>query len=177
MDEVLISPEYQAEQARMHRDIDSYGVECLRYGATIGKMVKQHEIKTLLDYGSGKGRIVQALSPYLEGQDLTVTLYDPGVPDLAVRPEPAEMVTCIDVLEHVEPQYTIGVLHDLARVTQRVAMITIGLTPAGKVLSDGRNAHINLRPSNEWLAMLMEHFECRHFTDSKRSMIFVGVPR
>lgn len=173
----LISPAYQAEQRRMHEALDSYGVECLRYGKSIANLVVRNNIATMLDYGSGKGRIIEAVGPHLNGHRLEINLYDPGIPELSVAPDPAEMVTCIDVLEHVEPDCTDAVVKDIHRCTQRLAFITIGLTPAAKTLSDGRNAHINLRPSNEWLLMLMDHFWIHSFTDAGRSAIFIGAPK
>jgi len=174
--ETLLSPEYQAEQERMHRDIPDYGVECLNYVGLIARIIDANQIDTVLDYGSGKGRLVEPLAETVE-RDFSICLYDPGIPEIAAPPEPAQLVTCIDVLEHVEPQYTISVLHDLARVTEQLCFITIGLTPASKTLSDGRNAHINLRPARDWLKMLLDHFDLLHAFDKGRSLIFCGRAR
>lgn len=173
----LISTAYQAEQRRMHEVHDAYGVECLRYGKSIANLVVRNGIASLLDYGSGKGRIIEAVAPHLNGHRLEINLYDPGIEELAVTPEPAEMVTCIDVLEHVEPECTADVIADIHRCARRMIFVTIGLTPAAKTLSDGRNAHINLRPSNEWLLLLMDHFFIHSFTDIGRSAIFIGAPK
>lgn len=173
----LISDEYQAEQSRMHRDIEGYGVECLRYGEAVANLAMNSKSVDMLDYGSGKGRIVDVVTPHLGNWPLTINLYDPGIPALSAAPSPADMVTCIDVLEHVEPEFTENVIADLHRLTKRLAFITIGLTPAAKVLSDGRNAHINLRPSNEWLLLLLDKFFIHSFKDIKRSAIFIGEPK
>lgn len=174
--ETLISDTYAEEQARMHRDMPEYGVECLNYVPLVANIINANHITSMLDYGSGKGRIVKPLAEEVE-HDFSIALYDPGIPDFAAPPDPAELVTCIDVLEHVEPQYTISVLYDLARVTEQLCFITIGLTPASKTLSDGRNAHINLRPAREWVGLLMEHFDLLYATDKGRSLIFVGRNR
>lgn len=157
----------------MHRDVHDYGVECLRYIDTLADIIEANEINTMLDYGAGKGRIVPAIGR-ATSRSLELSLYDPGIPQIAEPPEPAELVTCIDVLEHVEPQYTIGVLFDLARVTQKIAFITIGMHPASKFLSDGRNAHINLRSTHDWMHLLLAHFDLAYAVDKGRSLIFVG---
>jgi hypothetical protein len=179
MSEILIGEEYQAEQERMHREHDDYGVACLGYVDTIANIVIGHDIQSMLDYGAGKGRLVPALSKTLQSNghtgSLAVELYDPGVPEWNMRPSPAELVTCIDVLEHVEPQYTLSVLHDLERVTDKICLITIGLKPARKVLSDGRNAHINLRPANEWIRLLLQHFRFGYAVDKGHTLIFSGT--
>ena len=179
--EVLISEQYAAEQKRMHVEIEDYGIECLQYADTIAKIILDRGITSLLDYGSGKGRLVPALTESFQRADkqieLEVNLYDPGVPQFSEPPDPAQLVTCIDVLEHVEPQYTIGVLYDLRRCTEKIAFITIGLTPASKTLSDGRNAHINLRPADEWIRMLLEHFSLVYAVNKGRSLLFVGKPK
>jgi hypothetical protein len=178
MSEILIGEEYKAEQERMHRDHDDYGVACLNYVDTIGSIILSHDIGSLLDYGAGKGRLVPALSEALRANghvgSLEVSLYDPGVPEWSMRPDPAQMVTCIDVLEHVEPQYTLSVLYDLERLTDKLCFITIGMQPAKKVLSDGRNAHINLRSANEWIRMLLQHFRFNYAIDKGHTLIFCG---
>lgn len=181
MSEVFISPEYQDEQRRMHREMQEYGVECLNYVDTIAKIIVERDLHSMLDYGAGKGRIVPALTDEFDKYEhiprpFSIELYDPGVPQWSERPDPAELVTCIDVLEHVEPQYTIGVLHDLHRCTEKVAFITIGMKPASKVLSDGRNAHINLRSSQEWMTLLLRHFKMIYAADRGRSLLFLGKP-
>lgn len=182
MSEVLVSPEYQEEQRRMHREIEEYGIECLKYVDTIARIIVERGIHTMIDYGAGKGRIVPALSEELGKYEripspFSIELYDPGVPQWSEKPEPAQLLTCIDVLEHVEPQYTISVLHDLHRCTEQVAFITIGMQPASKVLSDGRNAHINLRSTHEWMTLLMEHYRMMYAVDRGRSLVFMGKPR
>lgn len=174
--ETLISEEYQTEQARMHRDMPDYGVECLNYVGLIARIIDANHIDTVLDYGSGKGRLVEPLAETV-ARDFSISLYDPGIPEIAAPPEPAQLVVCIDVLEHVEPQYTLSVLYDLARVTEQLCFITIGLTPASKTLSDGRNAHINLRPANDWMKLLLEHFNLLHAIDQGRSLVFIGKVR
>ena len=68
------------------------------------------------------------------------------------------MVICTDVVEHVETECTFAVLDHIASLTKRVAGFSISLVPAVKVLSDGRNAHINLRAQEFWLRELNKRF-------------------
>ena len=73
--------------------------------------------------------------------------------------EKADLVCCIDVLEHVEPIHLKAVLQDLSRITKKVGLFTIHTGPAVKHLSDGRNAHLIQKPASWWLPQLCEHFE------------------
>ena len=87
--------------------------------------------------------------------------YDPVFPEYG-DPREADLVCCIDVLEHVEPNYLKAVLKDLSRITIKAGLFTIHTGPAGKNLPDGRNAHLIQKPSSWWLPQLCEHFEIAH---------------
>jgi hypothetical protein len=85
--------------------------------------------------------------------------YDPAVPRFAAAPIPAQMVACIDVLEHIEPQYLERVLDHLAALAEGVVFLSIDTGPALKVLSDGRNAHLIQQPMSWWLPKILERWE------------------
>ncbi len=84
--------------------------------------------------------------------------YDPAFPEYG-DPRPADLVTCIDVLEHVEEPYLEAVLLDLKTITRKNGFFTVHSGPAEKVLADGRNAHLIQAPSSWWLERLCKHFE------------------
>lgn len=89
--------------------------------------------------------------------------YDPGVPEYAAYPESAEVVTCIDVLEHIEPEYLDNVLDHLEGVTEVALFASIHMGPAGKTLDDGRNAHLTQERPEWWLPKLMQRFDLQSF--------------
>jgi hypothetical protein len=78
---------------------------------------------------------------------------------MADPPVPAELVCCIDVLEHIEPECLEDVLDHLEELTQRVAFISINTAAAGKTLPDGRNAHLIQRPMEWWFPKIVERFK------------------
>ena len=82
---------------------------------------------------------------------VTYQAYDPGVPRFCKEPLPAELVCCIDVLEHVEPEHLDGVLDDLERLCEGIVFLSFFTGPALKTLSDGRNAHLIQQPMQWWL--------------------------
>ena len=92
-----------------------------------------------------------------------VQCYDPGVPEYAELPKPAEMVVSIDVLEHIEPEYIEDVLDHLEELTQKVLFATVHLGPASKKLSDGRNAHLIQKPQEWWVPKFMDRFIMKGF--------------
>ena len=69
------------------------------------------------------------------------------------------MVVCIDVLEHIEPEFLEDVLDHLQTLTQHILLCSIHMGPAGKVLDDGRNAHLIQQPMSWWMPKIFERFQ------------------
>ena len=124
-------------------------------------MIDLMEIDRLLDYGAGHNlSLKENLKPQKPFQ---YQAYDPGVPELAGEPDSAELVVCIDVLEHIEPDCLEAVLDHLAALTEKVCFCTVHTGPAGKTLPDGRNAHLIQKPAEWWLPKFMERFSLKGF--------------
>lgn len=154
----LISDEYQAQQQHLHETTE-YGTMAQHYGPLVSQIIDKLEITHLLDYGCG--RRMGLLKTLKTKSKLTYQGYDPGagLEELATAPIPAQMVCCIDVLEHIEPPYLENVLDHLASLTEVVALMSIHTGPAMKTLPDGRNAHLTQEPIEWWLPKLMSRFD------------------
>lgn len=153
---MLITEDYRAEQAALHAK-GNYGTASLQYGATVAALLESTGARSLLDYGCGSKRsLLQALKL---PDDVVYEGYDPAVPAYAVQPVPAELVCCIDVLEHIEPTLLDNVLSHLADLCDPYGFFTIHTGPAQKVLSDGRNAHLTQQDADWWLPRLKRGFE------------------
>jgi hypothetical protein len=114
---------------------------------------------TLLDYGCGNGSLGKSLTELIK--PLSVTNYDPFHPQWRDLPEPTEehdVVTCCDVMEHVELQCVDNTLKWIADRTKYIAIFEIGTEDAAKILPDGRNAHITQRPLGWWVSKLTKYF-------------------
>jgi hypothetical protein len=160
---MLISDEYLAEQKALHAK-GGYGTASLQFGEVVTQICDKLGIKTLLDYGCGS---MQNLSKVLHpANDVEYLGYDPAVPEFSYK-EPADLVTCIDVLEHIEPDLLDNVLDDLMMLTDGYAFITVHTGPAVKTLSDGRNAHLIQKPARWWLPKLMNRFDLVTFQSTK----------
>jgi len=148
---MLISAEYLNQQRQLHENPD-YGTASVHYWPLILKLIDQLDITEVLDYGCGKGK----LAGLLEGRKLLVRQYDPVYLD---QRQPTEMVCCIDVLEHIEPECLDSVLDDLQRLTQRIGVFSVHTGQAAKTLPDGRNAHLIQEDYRWWLPKIMDRFE------------------
>jgi hypothetical protein len=170
----LISDSYRAAQAELHRD-PNYGVASLHWAPAVADLARQVKPKRILDYGAGKGRLGAELKKLLQ-IPFELMQYDPGVPEFAAAPTPCDLVACIDVLEHIEPDCLDAVLDDLKRVTARVGIYTIATGPAIKVLPDGRNAHLIQQGPSWWMPKLFARFRVRSFADQGETLVVIVTP-
>lgn len=123
----------------------------------VSSIIEKLGITHLLDYGCGSNCTLARTIKIK--QKLTYQAYDPGVPRFAKLPMPAQMVCCIDVLEHIEPEKLDDVLDHLTSLCEGVIFLTVTSIPAMKTLEDGRNAHLIQQPMSWWLPKLWDRFE------------------
>jgi hypothetical protein len=148
--EELISAEYAALNAQLHRENLAYGVGGGKYAKTVLKLAASINSHSILDYGCGKGYLAKEI-PF------PIWEYDPAVPGKTESPRPADIVACLDVLEHIEPEKLTLVLDDLWRCTKRLGYFVIHTGPSTKVLADGRNAHL-IQEDHHWWRKRLERF-------------------
>lgn len=163
------SPEYKALQEQFHRDRPDYGISGNRYADQVLNLSKQLNTRDILDYGCGKCTLQQSL-PF------AIKNYDPFIPEHSARPEPADIVVCTDVLEHIEPDHLEEVLDDLRSLTNKVVFLQVATRPASKNLPDGRNAHLIIEQPVWWLARIFDYFGPLAFQDMKGGFMFIGTP-
>ena len=155
----VISQAYLGQQIELHKNPD-YGVASLSFAPIVKEVVQAFRVQSISDYGAGKKNLLRGLNGQgLSGFDYYP--YDPAFPEYGA-PRPADLVCCIDVLEHIEPEFVDAVLDDLRAITIKRGFYSIHSEPALKVLTDGRNAHLIQKPSSWWLPQLCRHFEVRH---------------
>lgn len=151
-----ISEKYLAEQRLLHRN-PGYGVAAFKFASMIREMIKAYKIKSITDYGAGKLSLKAGLDE-IGVQDIDYFPYDPVFPEYGDA-KPADLVCCIDVLEHIEPEFVERVMDDIASVTNKIGFFSIATAPAKKTLSDGRNAHLLQKPAAWWLPIISRNFE------------------
>jgi hypothetical protein len=166
----LYSPEYAALQSSFHLARPDYGVSGAKYADQIHQMAQQLQTRSILDYGCGKCTLQKAI-PF------PIQNYDPFISEHSARPEPADIVVCTDVMEHVEADHVGSVLGDIRDLTKKAVFFQIATGPASKVLPDGRNAHITQRTSNWWLeAIINMSFDIKSFMLVQGGFVLVAAP-
>jgi hypothetical protein len=128
----------------------------------IRKLVASTGARSILDFGSGKARhyresriwlsrdrVIPGLHAYW-GVD-EIACYDPGVEEYALYPDHSrDGVICTDVLEHI-PEDDVGwVLGELFGLADRFVYANIAGYPATKLLPNGWNAHVTVKPRSWW---------------------------
>ena len=160
---MTISDEYRKQQQELHKN-PNYGVASRMFAPLVLKIADQIKARSISDYGAGKRNLAKKLRE-LGRKDFKYFPYDPAFPKYG-PPKKADLVCCIDVLEHIEPEFLDAVLDDLQEITVGVGLFTIHTGAAIKTLSDGRNAHLIQEPASWWLPRLCERFEIAHLQGS-----------
>lgn len=150
-----ITEEYRKMQQELHQN-PQYGTASFGFAPLVADLIRQSGAQSISDYGAGKKNLQLGLANV--GVSPEYKPYDPAFPEYG-DPQPADLVCCIDVLEHIEPDLLENVLKDLAKITHKVGFFSIHMTPAGKTLPDGRNAHLIQEQTSWWLPRLCQYFD------------------
>lgn len=165
-----ISAEYRDLNRRLHETSVAYGVGGGKHAGSVMKLMEKLGTHSVLDYGCGKGFLGKALAE----KGIPIWEYDPAIPGKDESPRPADIVTCHDVLEHVEPGKILFVLSDLKRCVRKFGFFIIHTGPSGKTLADGRNAHVLQRDRQWWKGKLKKFFQVASITE-KGPLLYVAV--
>ena len=137
----------------------------LQLPLAFGKTLESYRIKSFLDYGCGKGGLLRLLRSDDCFANVCFQGYDPAVEEFSKRPESLfDIVTCIDVLEHISRAEISRVLSDIDSLVKGFVFFAIDLAPAGKSLEDQRNAHILLAPPDWWSQQICSQFSYTRFS-------------
>jgi hypothetical protein len=176
-----MSEAYKALQEGFHDVTPSYGTSGSEHASRVflgaAQIAKKYGSCDVLDYGCGKETLrlsIEESFPSVGG--VRVIGYDPGRKGYDAEPKPADMVVCTDVMEHIEPECVDAVLRHICELTKHVAIIDVALTPAQKILPDGRNAHICLKSKDWWLSFIKKYFVLIEQAANGHALLVVGQP-
>tara|TARA_Y100000739_G_C20511745_1_gene419881 strand:- start:306 stop:992 length:687 start_codon:yes stop_codon:yes gene_type:complete len=135
----------------------------LKHELTIPKAITAaHQIQPInhiLDHGCGQGGLVAVLTKD-KGVEGETHGFDPAVKEFEyIQRDSYDLVTSIDVLEHVGREHVGQVLHEIKQLTKGFFFFCIDLMPANKQLPDGRNAHVLLGPPDWWTQQIKTYFK------------------
>lgn len=168
----LISEQYRQQNETLHES-GKFGTIAEKYAPMIGKIMDKLEVTHLLDYGCGSN--LSLMKTLKVGHKFKYQAYDPCVERFSAPPVPAEMVVCLDVLEHIEPDCIDDVLDHLQEMTEAVGVFTVCTVAAHKTLPDGRNAHLLQMPPEWWLPRIMCRFNLQTYQNMNDTGFFVIV--
>jgi hypothetical protein len=131
--------------------------------AHIKRLIKRTGARSLLDYGSGKGRqyeLRRVADPDegLEYPDFKsywgieeLRLYDPGYARYNELPEGTfDGVISTDVLEHCPEEDIPWILEEMIGYARKFVFANVACFPAKKRLPSGGNAHCTIKPARWW---------------------------
>ena len=171
---------------RLHQTAHNYGDSHTYINTLLPEFLSQllaHlKISTVLDYGCGKGVLLDKLKSF--DNKINWRGYDPFFSKYKIEPRSANVLISLQALEHIEKDDVHDVLQHLIGLTENFFFLDIDLKPAVKTLSDGRNAHTCIAPSDWWVGMLSQ--KCSYIsmkismskTKEQESHLFVvGIPK
>jgi len=158
------SNEYIEQLRKLHEDNDKFGVgaQTSKHYDQIAKIIKIKQIKTVLDYGCGKGHFISYIKEKFP--DVNIVGYDIANPIYSENPSGQfDLVVCLDVMEHIEFGLLSDVLTDIKNKTSNIFVTTIANYPAKAQLPDGRNAHLIQIPFGQWFNIFSSFFRVDQF--------------
>jgi hypothetical protein len=133
-----------------------FGLSIVQHAKQIGKLVKQHDAHSILDYGSGRGDAY--VSPHQIHLNwgikrAQITLYDPAFRRYAKKPGRVyDAVLCSDVLEHVPEEGVDELMRDLIEHSAKFVWASVCCRPARKSFpGTDINLHVTVKPFDWWL--------------------------
>ena len=151
----------------LHNENKFKGISLNKHIQAIGDLIKQHKVKSLLDYGSGKGYLYsknfKIVNPNLKEplQKLwkidKLKCYDPGYTEHAEYPTDIyDMVISTDVIEHIPEEDLTWFLNDIFSLSKKFVYLNIACYPALKHFKDGTNVHVSIFEPQEWIDFIMK---------------------
>ena len=136
----------------MHSRRQEYGAAGGQWAQLVTEVAQSCGTKDILDYGAGKQNLGKTIP------SLNIKSYDPGVPEISARPEPADIVVCSHVLPFVEKDLLNNVLEDLKQLTKQSLILVISTNESNKLLDDGSSVTQILCEYYEWIGVISDHF-------------------
>lgn len=139
-----LTESYRQLNAQLLTEDPSFATSGHRWAKKTAALMQEFNTTDVLDYGCGRRTLEETLG-------VPIRNYDPCIPGLDTPPEPADIVVCGDVMEHIEPECLQDVLGDLYRLSKIALLVVVATRPALRVLPDGRNAHLIQEKADWWL--------------------------
>lgn len=138
-----------ATHAKYQAEGKPWGVSGQKYAEQVKEFYHFLKCESLLDYGCGQQTLKKTLGKI--DPSIPCSGYDPGIPGKAVMPKPADLVTCTDVMEHVERDKVDLVLNHIFSLAHKGVYFSIACGGSKETLTDGRDAHLVIEKPGWWV--------------------------
>ncbi len=151
---------------KYHRAHANYGVGAIHIAERLGIIIRELQPKSILDYGCGKGRLVEYLRK--KYQDIEVCGYDPAVKEFAILPKRKfDLITCTDVLEHIPEDELIESVERIASMSDNVYFL-LNHGPSPSILENGENAHCTIKSPAWYYDVFKSYFHYSQYLPAER---------
>ena len=183
---MAISDDYkesmQVHHARPHF---KWGESGFRYaGEFVKNLLRKHpEIKSVLDYGAGHGRLGEGICAQFS--HLQWTDYDPGIAGISVLPDGVfDLVVSSDVMEHIEPDLLRKTIREQGDRARFFVLMDISCEPTGRAIDTGpfkgHDEHLIVEGGQWWkdvCADVLHDFTLEKFSDRRVNIKGRPAPR
>lgn len=137
-----------------HLTDESYGNTGYLYADTINDYLSHYkDIKTVLDFGCGKGTLKKALL----SNNCEIDEYDPAIKGKEKIPKKVyDLIITTDVLEHLHNDELSWACQEFLDMSPKYMLHFISTVPAVQLLPDGTNAHKTIHNADWWHKTVME---------------------
>jgi hypothetical protein len=154
---MMIDKQYLIDQYKiLHRNNSNYGCSGEYHTEMIREILIRNNIKTILDYGAGKSKLVFMMEGIIGYR------YDPSMSDYNYLPQwifnegAIDAVITTDVLEHIPDHLLDGVLKEITSISKN-QLHFIYLVLDAHFLPDGSPCHVTIKPVDWWINRLSEY--------------------
>jgi 2-polyprenyl-3-methyl-5-hydroxy-6-metoxy-1,4-benzoquinol methylase len=133
------------EQAKQYHKNDKIwqGTTLTKYIPLINQIIKDKDIKTILDFGCGKAKH--------HPLEWNATKYDPAIPDYQNKPTGKfDLVISTDVLEHIPVANLKPIIDELFEYSNKWLFVSVCCRKAKAILPNGYNAHATIESAKWW---------------------------
>lgn len=133
------------EQAKLYHQEDKIwqGTSIINYIPKINQIIKDKDIKTILDYGCGKAKH--------HPKEWNAIKYDPAIQEYQNKPQDKyDLVISTDVLEHIPVENLKQTIEEIFGYSNKWVFVSVCCRKAEAILPNGYNAHATIESAKWW---------------------------
>ena len=133
------------KQAKLYHQEDKIwqGTSIINYIPKINQIIKDKDIKTILDYGCGKAKH--------HPKEWKAIKYDPAIQDYQNKPQDKyDLVISTDVLEHIPVENLKQTINEIFGYSNKWVFVSVCCRKAEAILPNGYNAHATIESAKWW---------------------------